>query len=469
MVLPALLPLLLACAARKDLRTGDEWMARGNYEAAVRAYTRADAARPDHPRVQARLAQALVQAGRYAEALDPAQAALDAGLEGSRADLARAHLELGDPTQALAAAQAGEPTPALELVVGEALLALGRRDEALAPLTRAWEGGLGQARVLVAWTQARGGDPEAATRTLAGLDQDPAVAPELLALAAGVSLAWNDPTAGQLFAEAALGLDAGLKAPEGWCDQSLTRAEALLAAGDRERALLLGSAAWALRPDDATVSARLGPWWIADGGLSQAIFLLARALETPPYALDAGRTLTQIRTGTPLSEAEVLGARVKVAVQLADAWERAGEPREAARALQLALDASPPDRAALLLRQSRLWTAAGEPTPATAALQDAARAGSVEAAAQLSAASLAQGDRNQAVQWGLIGWRQHPGDPDAALCLAQAYEARGERSAAAQVVKEALSAHPDHTGLAEALSRLEAPVRVPLPEVFRPQ
>lgn len=463
---------MTACAAREHLRTGDDWMERGNYEAAARAYTRADEARPGHPRTLARLAHARVAAGLYADAVGPAWTALDAGVESARADLARALLECGSAPEALALTT-GPADPALAAALaqvrGEALLALGQPAAAQEPLRVALAAGVPTARVWLAWAQGRAGDSAGAVETLAPLAGDPALPTELLALAAGVPLAWAAPEPALALAQEALSLDAGLKAPEGWADRALAEAQRLLELGDRERALLLGSAAWALRANDGTVGRQVGPWWLADGGVSQAALVLERALQSPPFTLDQGGAFTHVSTQAPLSEAEVRAGRVELATALAEVRRQQGDPLGELRALQLSIDAGSPDRAAQLWRQTELLYSIDEPSRAWAAWQEAARAGSLEATLRLIDNHQQARRLDQAVSWGLTGWRNHPGDPAIALALAGAYTARGDRSAAQQVLREALSLHPDHAALQAAAAQLAAPVYTPLPELFRPQ
>ncbi|MCB9762338.1 MAG: tetratricopeptide repeat protein [Alphaproteobacteria bacterium] len=466
------LALLMACGgARKQVRAGDDYMTRGYPDAAVRAYERALELDPKDPEIQLRVARARIAVGEPELAIGPARVAHYAEVPGSALVLAEALLALGETDDALKTIRAElerEPSPAAYAVMGEIELSRGRADAAAGWLSRAAAGGDPRHLARLAFAQAWGDDPgearDTAVRAMAaGGDQ----VPVLMDLAATWQLL-DDAADAMGAANTALGLDAELDEEDGGRARALAEARQRRDRGDRLGAYRLGLAAHTLDPRDPVCAWLLGRWFLEDEDFPRAAYYLNQALSLPPYAVEINQTVQRSTTTDP-DPAEVREDRVRIATDLAAAWSALGNPTRAAKALEIAvLGAQGDPSPEALMSLAEAFQAAGRPADAAEMARRAADRGHPAAVAAVARGMAAAGRVDEAVSQATRGWNINRGDPTIALVLAELYASRQEYVPAMQVVETALRAHPDHPELTATLEQLRAEAEAPAySEIFQ--
>ncbi len=438
--------LLVGCATSRALRESEQHLEAGRPRAAVRVLEEALERRPDDARLQAELARALLASGQPERALAPARAAARSGDAEARQVLAEALIACGRADEALDVLDAAPSTPPWERLRGEALAALGRYAEAVEVLEPVLDEAPGAAGTL-AWSLAMLDRRDEVRIRAAEIQVRLRDDPHALADAAAALLLVGDHRAAEGAAVDALAAfqSRGLNVRD-----EVREAERLRKAGALPLALRHGMRAFALRPNDGQAAWAMGTWFLEAGDARRAVDLLTHALEVPPYHRPGSETVGVMVAGQQdLSARDRARGRREIALALAEAWRRLGQPDREIEALQLAIEAMDDAPATIYLR---LWDAARRAGRAELALQAAreavlrdptlrepalvvashhARAGAVQSALRVALGALAA----------------HPSDPELARLVADLYAGRGEFRLALQALEPALAAHPEDPDL----------------------
>ncbi len=456
------LALVLACGGwRKQIREGDDWMARDNPGAAARAYTKAEKARPEDLDLQLRLARALLEDEQYAEAVPHAAAAYEEGMTGSPEVYALSLLGAGRSAEVIPVAQkelSSATDDRFHLMLARA--ELGRGDLVAA---RYWyeealkRGSSLELRAGAAYVYARLGEGSTVGSVTLDARDDADASLGVWAELGAAWLAAGDWSNGRNAGAQLLAMDPSVLGEDAQRGDWIRAADAYAVQGQYEPALHMALSAACLDVEDAELAWKIGAWAAAVQDWRLAARWLEHALVTPPYDAPEENATAGVAVATlggDMGLAERRKVRAEIGAALTIVYQKLGDPAAEARAWEIVLRSQDQPDAETWYRHALALFRAGDFPGSARSARTATSMGHQEAAAVAARAYRRIGDFENAAGWAMTAWEVAPGDPELALLLAELYERDKRYEAALRVIEMGLSVHPNHQALQRARTRL---------------
>lgn len=437
----------VACGGtRKSLSKAERYLEDGRPGAATRAYEDVLEKKPGMPEALMGVALARIADGDPSQAIVPAQVAVEVRHPGARPVLARALIEAGRGSEAVAhveaeLAQTDDPSVALQVLLAEARLASGDRSGAVAAAEEAlMAGGGGQAQALAAWLHARTGNCDRALML-----GDRAMTGAQIGLGATADVAAAARSCGDPDRAASAGSAARTLAPGGPRDLQIV-ASRFLRGGDLEggaRRLAWVRATW---PELGLVARDLGATWMRLKEDGRAEVELTQALSLAPFAVARGSGSVQVvnRSADGMDANQRRVALLELYQALGTVRTRLGTLESAAEALQQVaeLEVNSVER---WLAAARTWAAAGRARKGVPAMLEALERAPNDPTVQATAADVfaRAGDVGRAIGHGRVAWDLDPSNVPLAIELANLYAGRGETREARRILETTKRQRPD--------------------------
>ena len=454
---PLLLSLgIAACGPNHFVKKGDVHLEGHRPDAAARLYQQALDKKPSHTSALRGMAAAHLARQQPVRAVVPAQRAASTGDPAAQELLIRALLTLGRAEDALRTAEkvhkADPDRAAIRQLLVESMIAHNKLEEAAdAADEKLIDLATPAARGMHTWALYRANRMDAAVAIAA---EAVAIAPDdadIQSLAAMVFMKSEN----QLEFNRAHKMARALlpSSPQ----EALLDAVWLAEQGDKEGAIRALATLLGAYPREGKVSAQLGLLFAEQGTWEDAIRALEMALSSDPYKGSTSVSgVVRMTTGDNVIEGRRRGEVILIAKRLGDSYQAVGRHDKAAQSWQIGLNKNPKPTADAFLQVANAWERAGDVDQMGQAAQAASDLEPTNPAAHHALARAF--DQSNNAEWAIRhaqkSWTLDPSQADVALLLGSLYEARGERRVARELYRDALRRHPSNTLIYAAFERV---------------
>jgi len=454
---PFLLSLgIAACGPNHFVKKGDLHLEGHRPDAAARFYQQALDKDPSHASALRGMAGAHLARQEPVRAIVPAQRATSAGDPLAQELLIRALLTIGRAKDALRttrkAHEADPERAVIRQLLVESLIANKKLDEAADTADeKLIDLATPEARGMHTWALYRADRMDAA---VAIATEAVAIAPDdadIQSLAAMVFMKSErqaDYNRAHKMARALLPAS-----PQ----EALQDAAWLSEQGDTEGAIRALATLLGAYPHQGKVSAQLGLLFAEQGAWADAVRALEMALTSDPYrGASSVSGVIQMASGDNVVEGRRRGEVILIAQRLGDSYQAIGRHDKAAQSWQVGLNENPKPTASGFLQVANAWERAGNVDQMGQAAQAASE---LEPANPAAHHVLARAfDKSNNVEWAIRhaqkSWSLDPSQADVAILLGSLYESRGERRVARELYRDALRRHPSSTLIYAAFERV---------------
>jgi len=447
---------IAACGPNHFVKKGDLHLDGHRPDSAAQFYQQALDKDPSHTSALRGMAASHLARQQPVRAIVPAQRAASAGDAAAQELLIQALLTIGRAEEALKVTQKAhkadpESAPIRQLLV-ESLIANNKLEEAADTADeKLIDIATPEARGIHTWALCRANRMDAAVAMAseaAALAPDDAGIQSLAAMVFMMSKNQVEFDRAHKMARALLPsspqealLDAVWRSEQGDTEGSI-----------RALATLLGA-----YPHEGKVSAQLGLLFAERGAWTDAVRALEMALTSDPYKGSASVSgVIRMTSGDSIVEGRRRGEVILIAQRLGDSYQAIGRHDKAAQAWQIGLNKNPKPTASGFLQVANAWERAGDVDQMGQAAQAASEIEPQNPAAHFVLARAF--DKSNNVEWAIRhaqkSWNLDPKQADVAILLGSLYEARGERRVARELYRDALRRHPSNTLIYAAFERV---------------
>lgn len=448
--------MLNACGPSYHIARGQDHLVGSRPDAAAQEFQKALDKNPSAVAALRGMAAAHIGRDQPVRAIIPAQRAARAGdIEGRRL-LVQALLTTGRSEDALKAVKIGREEvpddPSFRMLMVRGLTAVGQHeDAAVAADELLIDMSDSEARALHAWTLARSGQVDAAVAMAA--DAVAIAADDGLIQAEAAAIFWKGRRKDD-FEQANKMARALLPASP---RQEMQRAKWTAEQGDTERAIRHLEALRGAYTKDGVLAARLGLLYAERGAWADAARHLSAALKLKPYAANVAVSGVQVmESGDSVKEGNRRTEHIEVAETLGVAFAALGQHRNAAAALQVAIDQTKRPTAADYIRVARAWQMGNDVDGMGRSAQLATERDPANAEAHFLLAQAYEAANNieWAIRHGQRAWELGPDKPEVVVFVGKLYEDRGDKRLARELYRDALRRHPSDARIYSAFERV---------------